>query len=698
MGRFLRSKHLRNALWLAAGGRCQICGCELPNDWHADHIEPWHISGRTNIHEMQALCPACNLKKGASVSDLFLPDRFSCEWEKMRPGQPPAINMIADRVRAGEPYTCVVLPTRYGKSDVIRVASILLWYEGITGAALVLSPNKILRNQMTSPKKFNPMLERYGIKIPGLKINTLKSNPVGFTKNGEMFVSATIQLVNENIGAFEQWVEQQIQTTGLPPVVFVDEAHTGSEENTFGEAVKRLVAAGARAVLLTATPIRSDGLVIPGFDCRVLDSEATKVWIPNRKKDAPEGKIWVDVLEGVKHRVELVAHYEVTFRDAWDEKPSPLCKITRVPFDVRLERILPDETEVPELLSELSPSAVRKALGRIVRHPDVIRAGVEKLVTELRAFRNVCHNCQAIIFCGNDRGDDKISNEHAKDIRAVVEEYASDLTVVIATSTAGNDSCEKVEGFANGEGDVLIVKQMAGIGLDDPPLKVGLDLSSVRTHGSVIQRLMRVATIYGFVKHCVWITPDDCMSRAIFEAVVKSQGGEATTADLTLKASYLKDKEELERAVVSVTGTAQANFHDTNSNESDAERYGLVRTILSQFPELTALLSHNEIDKRAAAWDVTVKPKQAYVTDTDAVRDDLIDQVNEVVKKITMRRIKSFSEYADAVRQVYNDAKEAAGVDRETSIDKKTGIKDEATLRRILRGAERLAAKEGVEC
>lgn len=62
--RTLRSKRLRGLLYDAFGGRCAICGCELPDDWHADHVVPWSVTGRTNIFEMQALCPQCNLRKG----------------------------------------------------------------------------------------------------------------------------------------------------------------------------------------------------------------------------------------------------------------------------------------------------------------------------------------------------------------------------------------------------------------------------------------------------------------------------------------------------------------------------------------------------------------------------------------------------------------------------------------------------------
>lgn len=67
MNRTLRSKKLRALLYYAQGGKCAKCGCELPDDWHADHVTPWVVSQRTNVHDMQALCPKCNLEKGAKT-------------------------------------------------------------------------------------------------------------------------------------------------------------------------------------------------------------------------------------------------------------------------------------------------------------------------------------------------------------------------------------------------------------------------------------------------------------------------------------------------------------------------------------------------------------------------------------------------------------------------------------------------------
>jgi Restriction endonuclease len=63
--RTLRSKKLRAILYYSQEGKCAICGNELPEDWHADHIVPWVVTNDTNVFGMQALCPKCNLSKGA---------------------------------------------------------------------------------------------------------------------------------------------------------------------------------------------------------------------------------------------------------------------------------------------------------------------------------------------------------------------------------------------------------------------------------------------------------------------------------------------------------------------------------------------------------------------------------------------------------------------------------------------------------
>lgn len=54
----------RVALYLAAQGRCADCRVELAPSWHADHVDPHTAGGPTRAANGQALCPACNLRKG----------------------------------------------------------------------------------------------------------------------------------------------------------------------------------------------------------------------------------------------------------------------------------------------------------------------------------------------------------------------------------------------------------------------------------------------------------------------------------------------------------------------------------------------------------------------------------------------------------------------------------------------------------
>ena len=55
----------RVALYLIADGRCAKCDKELRRAWHADHVVPFVRTNRTDVVDGQALCPSCNLEKGA---------------------------------------------------------------------------------------------------------------------------------------------------------------------------------------------------------------------------------------------------------------------------------------------------------------------------------------------------------------------------------------------------------------------------------------------------------------------------------------------------------------------------------------------------------------------------------------------------------------------------------------------------------
>ena len=63
--RTLRSRKLRALLWYQQNGLCAICGLKIGDTFHIDHKIPFKKTHRTNVHELQATHPECNLKKGA---------------------------------------------------------------------------------------------------------------------------------------------------------------------------------------------------------------------------------------------------------------------------------------------------------------------------------------------------------------------------------------------------------------------------------------------------------------------------------------------------------------------------------------------------------------------------------------------------------------------------------------------------------
>lgn len=68
LGRAVRTfpAQLKQALLVAARGRCQIRGCDAPLPWlQADHVQPWYRDGPTATSNGQILCDPHNKAKGS---------------------------------------------------------------------------------------------------------------------------------------------------------------------------------------------------------------------------------------------------------------------------------------------------------------------------------------------------------------------------------------------------------------------------------------------------------------------------------------------------------------------------------------------------------------------------------------------------------------------------------------------------------
>jgi hypothetical protein len=558
----------------------------------------------------------------------------------MRIGVREGFHAIKARFQAGERFSSVILPTRYGKSDLIRCSALDMYSCGLVAVSMVWNPSELLRDQIVSPEKMNAWIARYKINKRGVKAGKLTRLPSGvLNPNREFLLSSTIQFGQRNVDIFGEAFNELGHRTGLPSLAFVDESHTGSEDNTWGEFVTILAETyGLYVVVVTASAIRSDGRIPVGFRAKRTNVESTAIHTTRPHEDPR--KIWVDRYEGEKCEIEVEADYELTFAQAWAEDPPVLLQIDHFPFDVRLRDVNGCESGDDRLLSELSKDETRKVLGKIVRDARVIRMAVVLALEALRIYRQSEIRATLIIFCGNDslKNDEKEFNKHANQIREEIEAVDRSLNVVIATHADGNGKA-KIEDFT---GDVLIVKQMASLGLDKDHLMVGLDLSTTRTISAMLQRYNRISTLFGPFEFGHMISPADCLTAAFFDTFVAKHGGGKVVENLTLTESYVKDIEEKARKIYVVEGVEGADFRDTKLNEADGIYHETARRLFQTCPKLARIMSRAEAMTTFKANGMTIissRQDSDEIVCVDQELEDLYIEINEYLKNITMSRI-----------------------------------------------------------
>ena len=539
--RRLRSPELRSALYQAADGRCQGCGEPLGESWHADHAVPWSVSKRTNVFEMRALCAPCNLRKGNKTMRRL--PVFDFNKGKFRQGQNDAFDETVLRIQQrGERHTAIVLPTRYGKSDYMRMTGLHLLHQGAVSGVLVMTPNRVLRNQMVDEQKLRQSFSLYEAKLErttargerrkGISpYNMVDSPKIQMMVDSEI-VAATTSMVSHHMQIFQHWIDHLRKSYGVPPVIFVDEAHTASNRTAWGKTIADLADTGAYIVLCTATPYRTDGQPIPGFEVESISVEDLQ--------DRQRRGAHIYQRQGQRVVYELVAHHVTTFEQAWQE--SVLCQVSRESFDVDLREHGMDGYEHHMLSGLESELSSRRASYQAVRDPAVIREGVRRLVRNLRYRRKDAPETAGIVFVGSDDGSDlddeqdelggQLANQYANMVQQILREEGPELTSVIATSKVDGDPTKSIEAFAKGPrgGDVLVVKMMASAGLDVARLKVALDLSTVRTAVSFVQRVMRICTRWERdegepVLRATYITPDESRGRELYNDLIHDLGG-----------------------------------------------------------------------------------------------------------------------------------------------------------------------------
>jgi len=226
--RFLRSKKLRGILYRAADGKCQVCGCSLPEDWHADHIVPWCHTGETNVHEMQALCPQCNLKKGKTMEN------------ELRKWQTEAWKRCE---RAERDFFVEATPGAGKTTFGCHIAKKKLDY-GVAARVIIVVPTTALKSQwVTALHKYNIDAEH-------------RYKGGGWPEDFDA-ICVTYHQVANDAGMLAYFCNQKAT------VVILDEVHHCGDEAHWGKAIQSAFSDAVFRLSLSGTPFRSDGNKIP---------------------------------------------------------------------------------------------------------------------------------------------------------------------------------------------------------------------------------------------------------------------------------------------------------------------------------------------------------------------------------------------------------------------------------------------------
>jgi superfamily II DNA or RNA helicase len=223
----------RVSLFLASDGCCSRCGRELEPGWHADHVQPHAAGGITELDNGQALCPTCNLKKGAQPV------------QNLRQWQVAALRRFETR---RSPDFLVVATPGAGKTTFALTAAARMIEAGYITRIIVVVPTSHLRGQWA----------KAGARL-GIQLDSRFTNGVGVIAKDYDGVVVTYAAVASQ---GDLWRRHAV---GESTLVILDEIHHCGERDhlSWGPALTAAFEAAHRRLLLSGTPFRSDGAPIP---------------------------------------------------------------------------------------------------------------------------------------------------------------------------------------------------------------------------------------------------------------------------------------------------------------------------------------------------------------------------------------------------------------------------------------------------
>lgn len=449
MSRFF-TRAQRRVLSLLAAGRCQSCGDPLPADFHADHRRPHTLGGPTILINGQALCPPCNLSKGSTM-----PTKLR-NWQQTAHDQ--GVSFLADN---GNRNFFINAAPGSGKTRVSCAIAQTLMQRGVVDRVVVIAPRAEVVKQWATEFE----------RVTGQPMTTITGKNETFHKFGH-HVCATWSAI---AGAAEAF---QILCRKTSVLVICDEQHHAAVKAAWGQSADAAFKEAKHAVILTGTPIRSDG--------------AATIWLPHGE----EG--------GISQPAAGV--YTLTYGQAVDagycrpitfHRHEGLFRV-RLQGDVSLQVSSGEEADLPA--DHPAADDLRRSLTfyQLVCEPQRDRQGqpcldsyqasmIEWAGAKLDALRDRMDNAGGLVIAPNI--------QMAKFFAELIERIEGEAPMLVHSEAANAENSIKL--FRRSDTRWLVSVAMVSEGVDIPRLRVLIYLPSALTELSFRQAVGRVVRSSG---------------------------------------------------------------------------------------------------------------------------------------------------------------------------------------------------------
>lgn len=476
--RFLRSKRLRALLWYTAGGKCQRCGCDLPNDFAADHIIPYSVSKRTNFHEMQVLCHKCNREKGAM---------------ELRRHQLEMLQ-ICDQIKAGisDVRTIIASVTPGGGKSLLPVIAAARLIPTIADAICWIAPRDALRKQ--AEQVFGEGIYRNFLRHNHvIRSATNDHNPC----RGLSGYVTTYQALNKDRGT--RINAQEFATKRY--ILFLDEIHHAELDKATHEAIAELVNRAEVVIFASGTFERNNGRPI--------------AFLPYKQV---EGGFTLD-LENLNDPKIHVIRY--TRRDALVEKAIIPLHFQFV--DCRAEWV--DREGESRTIDSLAEAGEDTGEGLYTAlNTEYAFELLRRCLDDWQAHRQLNRRARMLVVAANIAS--------AKRYLEWLQNMNMNVVVNIATSLDTRDAKKAIEGFKTHGRDavnILVTVAMAYEGLDVPAVTHIACLTHIRSTPWIEQMVTRAARVdrnaalayehqFGFI-----YAPDDQLFQECIQSIQAEQ-------------------------------------------------------------------------------------------------------------------------------------------------------------------------------